>query len=150
MHCDPRRLRDLTASEALRRLGSAPMGRIVFTTRALPAIHPAHHRLAHGDVVLCCHEGAALLSAVGQVVAYEADVIDPQTHTGWCVVVTGKASMVEDQDAIARYERMLQPRGDQQMTHVIRIHPEMVTGYEFVGPVTGGVRQQPDTVSTMD
>ncbi|MPY80858.1 MAG: pyridoxamine 5'-phosphate oxidase family protein [Actinophytocola sp.] len=132
MHSDPKRLRELSPATSLRLLGSVPFGRIVFTAHALPAIRPVNHVLIEGDVVLRCHAGAALLDAIGQVVAYEADLIDADTHSGWSVIVTGKAEEVTDTDEVARYEGLLHPHVDLTMVHVVRIHPEIITGFELI------------------
>lgn len=132
MLTDPRRLRELTSGEALRRLADVPVGRIVFTTNALPAIRPVNHVLIDGDVILRCHEGAALLSAVGQIVAYEADVIDAQARIAWSVIATGRAIEIDNPDETARIAEVLQPWVGREMTHIIRIHPEIVSGFELV------------------
>lgn len=84
---EPRRSTDLDSAEALRLLGSVSLGRIVFTRHALPAVRPVNHILDDGHIVIRTHEGAALTSYArrncgpGVVVAYEADAIDPDTHT---------------------------------------------------------------------
>jgi hypothetical protein len=70
------------------------------------------------------------------VVAFEADALDPATRTGWSVVVTGLARVVVDADDIARYERLLDPWVDGRMDCVIRIPPDLVTGYQLVGSGT--------------
>ncbi|GHI86004.1 pyridoxamine 5'-phosphate oxidase family protein [Streptomyces xanthophaeus] len=45
--------------EALRLLGTVPLGRIVFTHRALPATRPVNHVVEGEDVVVRLDEGAA-------------------------------------------------------------------------------------------
>jgi len=55
------------------------------------------------------------------VVAYEADEIDPIRHSGWSVVVTGRARTVTDPDRVARYEQLLQPWVDE-------VHNDMAEG----------------------
>jgi len=132
MLTDPRRQRDLTADEALRRLGGVPVGRIVFTTHALPAIRPVNHLVLDGDVILRCHAGAALLRAVGQVVAYEADEIDIDSRIGWSVIATGIAREGKDAAETAHIEHLLEPWLSRDMTRVVRIHPELVTGFELI------------------
>ncbi|MEU9053622.1 pyridoxamine 5'-phosphate oxidase family protein [Streptomyces sp. NPDC048384] len=130
----PRRRIELDSAEALRLLGSVPLGRIVFTRHALPTVRPVNHVLDDGDIVIRTHEGAALISQTqsaagpGVVVAYEADAIDPQTHLGWSVVVTGYARPVTDPDDLARCRALLQPWVEQAMDQAIRIRPDLVTG----------------------
>ncbi|MFG2123984.1 pyridoxamine 5'-phosphate oxidase family protein [Streptomyces sp. NPDC048710] len=126
---------DLDRAEALRLLGSVSLGRVVFTRQALPTVRPVNHVLDDGDIVIRTHEGAALTSQArqaespGVVVAYQADAIDPDTHLGWSVVVTGYAQVVTDEDELARIRGMLQPWAALPgMDHAVRIHPDLVTG----------------------
>ncbi|TNC28035.1 pyridoxamine 5'-phosphate oxidase family protein [Amycolatopsis alkalitolerans] len=132
-----RQMTELGRAEALRLLGSVELGRIVFTADALPAIRPVNHILDDGDVIIRSHTGAALTSSINAVVAYEADDIDPDTHIGWSVVVTGIARKVTDPDAIARYEQLLTPWADQHMDQVLRIHPEFITGFTLTDGTVG-------------
>ncbi|MFA3878059.1 pyridoxamine 5'-phosphate oxidase family protein [Streptomyces sp. MMCC 100] len=130
----PRRSIELGAEEALALLGSVSLGRVVFTRQALPTIRPVNHVLDHGDIVIRTHEGAALTSRTqkagdpGVVVAYEADSIDPDTHLGWSVVVTGYARPVTDAGELARYQALLRPWVDRTMDYAIRIVPDLITG----------------------
>jgi hypothetical protein len=133
-----RRSVELDSSEALRLLGSVSLGRIVFTRQALPTVRPVNHVLVDGDIVIRTHESAALTSrtrqsdGAGVVVAYEADAIDPDTHLGWSVVVTGYACLVTDTRELARYETLLRPWLDRAMEHAVRIRPDLVTGIALV------------------
>jgi nitroimidazol reductase NimA-like FMN-containing flavoprotein (pyridoxamine 5'-phosphate oxidase superfamily) len=135
LRTDGRRvLRGLSRDESLRLLGSVPMGRVVFTDRALPAIRPVNHLVDDGHVVIRSHTGAAILSAAerGVVVAYEADMIDPETRVGWSVVVTGVARQVRNPVEVDRYRRLLRPWVDQPMDQVLAISSDLVTGFELV------------------
>lgn len=129
---------DLDAAEALRLLGSVSLGRIVFTWQALPTVRPVNHALDSGDIVIRTHEGAALTShaeegdGTGVVVAYEADVIDPDTHLGWSVVVTGYAQLVTDPVELDRIRELLQPWAPiEGMDQAVRIRPELVAGFRL-------------------
>ncbi|QTD96917.1 pyridoxamine 5'-phosphate oxidase family protein [Streptomyces cyanogenus] len=130
----PRRSIELDGDEALRLLGSVSFGRIVFTRHALPTVRPVNHVLDDGDIVIRTHEGAALTARAGQtggqgvVVAYEADAIDPDTHLGWSVVVTGYAHLVTDPEELARYRSLLSPWVHRSMDYAVRIRPDLVTG----------------------
>ena len=133
-----RHVRDLDRDESLRRLAAVPVGRVVFTWRALPAIRPVNHVLDGDDVIIRTHLGAALLAAgeAGMVVAYEADDLDPDTRTGWSVVVVGAARLVDPAEA-GRYEALLRPWADMPMDQVVRIRCEIITGYELVDGAAG-------------
>ncbi|MEU3980836.1 pyridoxamine 5'-phosphate oxidase family protein [Streptomyces sp. NPDC026672] len=143
----PPRSIDLDRVEALRLLGSVSLGRIVFTRHALPTIRPVNHVLDEGDIVIRTHEGAALTSharqgdGTGVVVAYEADAIDPETHLGWSVVVTGYARLVTDPEELTRIQRLVHPWvHEHSMEYAVRIHPDLVTGVRLaaVGDRPGG------------
>ncbi|MER7756770.1 pyridoxamine 5'-phosphate oxidase family protein [Kitasatospora sp. NPDC097643] len=132
----PRRMVPLAEEEALRLVGSVPFGRVVFTHHALPAVRPVNHAVLDGCVVFCTPEGAAIASTVtdapGAVTAYQVDAIDPHTRLGWSVVVTGYARMVTDPVAVARHRALLSPWVEGAMDHIVRISPEMVTGFRLV------------------
>ncbi|MGW0996876.1 pyridoxamine 5'-phosphate oxidase family protein [Streptomyces sp. NPDC002520] len=126
---------DLDRAEALRLLGSVSLGRIVFTRQALPAVRPVRHVLDGGDIVFRVPEDAALTArdprddGVGVVVAFEADVIDPDTHLGWSVVVTGYARPVVDPVELARIRGLLGPREAQPgVDRAVRVRPDLVSG----------------------
>ncbi|WP_234382865.1 pyridoxamine 5'-phosphate oxidase family protein [Streptomyces sp. XY332] len=127
----------LDRSEALRLLGTVPLGRIVFTHQALPAIRPMRHVVDGQDVLVRLDEGASHASLVatpgepGIVLAYEADAIDPDTHLGWSVVVIGYAELVENRDEAERLEVLLDPWSNQPMADVLRIRAELVTGFRL-------------------
>ncbi|UIX34232.1 pyridoxamine 5'-phosphate oxidase family protein [Streptomyces sp. GQFP] len=134
------RMVELGRDEALKLLAEAPLGRVVFSHQALPAIRPVNHLVEDsGDIVIRTHTRAALLgrAALSEVVAYEADALDPATRTGWSVVVTGTASQVSDPAELDRYQAVLAPWVDTEMDHVVRIRADIVTGYRLVRANTG-------------
>ncbi|MFJ7903128.1 pyridoxamine 5'-phosphate oxidase family protein [Streptomyces sp. NPDC096198] len=134
-HAPAHRRIDLDLAEALRLLGSVALGRIVFTRQALPTVRPVNHVLDRGDIVILTHEGAALTSHAeeaddtGVVVAYEADAIDPDTHLGWSVVVTGYAHLVTDPSELMRIQHLLRFWAPGEgAAQAVRIRPELVAG----------------------
>ena len=137
MTAGQRQLTELGRDEALRLLGSVSLGRIVFTHRAMPAVRPVNHVLDSTGIVIRSHSGAAIISEAdtvrGAVVAYEADNINPNYLLGWSVVVTGIARLIRDPGELARYQEALIPWVDREMDQVIRIHPEVVTGFRLDG-----------------
>jgi len=128
-------MRALGRDRCLELLASVPVGRVVFSMRALPAIRPVNHIVDGDTVIIRSNLGGALASAATQsgavVVAYEADVLDLDGHTGWTVVVTGSARLILDPARQARYERLLRPWVDEPMNCVIGIDCDLVTGYEL-------------------
>jgi nitroimidazol reductase NimA-like FMN-containing flavoprotein (pyridoxamine 5'-phosphate oxidase superfamily) len=129
-------MRELTPAEAMDRLGSVPFGRVVFTWQALPAVRPVNHIVDNGQVIIRTHEGAAIVTAAsgdrGTVVAYEADHLDPCSRTGWSVVVTGLAHVVDEPERSVRYREALQPWLAGDMDSVISIDARVITGFELV------------------
>ncbi|WP_406346742.1 pyridoxamine 5'-phosphate oxidase family protein [Streptomyces sp. NBC_00648] len=133
----PRRMTELGRDEAMRLLATTSLGRVVFTDRALPAIRPVNHVVDGDDVIVRLHSGMALEAMVAPddgsavVVAYEADVIDQDTHLGWSVVVTGYARLVADRDELDWYEKALRPWVAGRMDAALRIRPDLVTGFRL-------------------
>ncbi|WP_159850738.1 pyridoxamine 5'-phosphate oxidase family protein [Nocardia sp. CY41] len=127
---------DLDRAEALRLLASAPLGRVVYTRNALPAIRPVNHLVDGGLIVVRTRLTSRFTSAVRGnspvVVTYAADDIDPVRRVGWSVSVTGLAHTVTDSVRIARYERLLQPWVEGVMDSVITIEPDIVSGIRLV------------------
>ncbi|MGW2745512.1 pyridoxamine 5'-phosphate oxidase family protein [Streptomyces sp. NPDC001450] len=128
--------RELGRHECLRLLATAPIGRIVHTRQALPAVVPVNFGLdTDGAVLLRTSAVSELARAVdGAVVAFEADAVDVNTHSGWSVVVTGRAEIVTDPAEAARLERIGPHSWAPSPEEVfVRIEPELVTGRELVG-----------------
>ncbi|MDH6622495.1 nitroimidazol reductase NimA-like FMN-containing flavoprotein (pyridoxamine 5'-phosphate oxidase superfamily) [Streptomyces sp. LBL] len=126
--------RELERQECLLLLATVPIGRIVHTRRALPAVLPVSFLLDGDDaVVLCTSAASELVRAVeGAVVAFEADEVDVAAHTGWSVVVTGPAMVVTDP---AEHQRLARdgPRSwaPSPLEVFVRIEPALVTGREL-------------------
>ena len=90
---------------------ASTFGRIGVTYAALPVILPINYRYVDGSIIFRTAAGAKLeAAACGSVVAFEVDSIDPLTHSGWSVVVTGVASPVTDRDEFDRLEAAAVPR----------------------------------------
>ncbi|MFE9255207.1 pyridoxamine 5'-phosphate oxidase family protein [Streptomyces sp. NPDC006879] len=133
-------MKPLGRGEALRLLATVSLGRIVFTQHALPAVRPVSHLVDGEDIVVRLQDGGALASltatpdAPSIVVAYEADTIDPETHLGWSVVVTGYVSVVAEEEGRDPYATLLLPWVRHAATRALRIRPDLVTGFLLVLP----------------
>ena len=131
-----RRLEALPRAESLRLLSTVSLGRLVFTHLALPAIRPVNHAVAGEQVIIRAYLGTAISAAVGQrsgtVVAYEADLIDPETHLGWSVIIVGRAARLTDQAEAARYREVLRPWVADGADDIIAIQADMVDGFRLV------------------
>jgi nitroimidazol reductase NimA-like FMN-containing flavoprotein (pyridoxamine 5'-phosphate oxidase superfamily) len=98
----------LSREESLNLLASVPVGRIVYTDRALPAILPVNFALDSDEtVVFRTGAGSKLAAATREaVVAFEADSFDTAAKSGWSVVAVGRSRLVEDSDEIERLSRL--------------------------------------------
>ncbi|MGW3652882.1 pyridoxamine 5'-phosphate oxidase family protein [Streptomyces sp. NPDC000878] len=128
--------RELDRQECLGLLAGVPVGRIVYTRQALPAVLPVNFCLDRdGAVLVRTSASSELVSAIeGAVVAFEADVVYATAHSGWSVVVMGPATLVTDPGEHARLLRT-GPRSwvPAPQEVFVRIAPELVTGRELVG-----------------
>ncbi|WP_019548241.1 pyridoxamine 5'-phosphate oxidase family protein [Streptomyces sulphureus] len=124
---------ELPRPEALALLDSVPIGRVLFSHQALPAVRLVNHVVVDEDVVIRTHAGAALLGSAqdGAVVAYQADEVDLVRRCGWSVTVTGVATLVRDAEAQRRYGEMLHPWVGGRMDQVVRISIDYLTGLRF-------------------
>lgn len=134
-----RHLRELPAAEALRLLAGVPFGRVVFTRHALPAVRPVNHLVADGQIIIRSDPGTILSGRPAPseaVVAYEADELDGRERLGWSVIVTGVARLVTDPQEAARFKAVLHAWVTDEPDQVIRIQPEIITGFVLVPALT--------------
>ena len=97
----------LDRGESMRLLATAPVGRLIFTVNALPAVRLMNFALADGLIVLRTAADTTVARRVHDtIVAFEADDLDAATSSGWSVIVTGRATLVTDPELLARYQRM--------------------------------------------
>ncbi|WP_176449837.1 pyridoxamine 5'-phosphate oxidase family protein [Geodermatophilus saharensis] len=98
----PRTWEVLTESECRTLLAGAAVGRLGFTTGALPAITPVPFAVRHGRVVIPALPGSREASACRRaVVAFEVDSVDRGDGSAWAVTVVGHARVVTGSDEIA-------------------------------------------------
>jgi nitroimidazol reductase NimA-like FMN-containing flavoprotein (pyridoxamine 5'-phosphate oxidase superfamily) len=130
MYSDGSALRDVSRNECLMLLASVPVGRIIYTRRALPAVELVNFALDHGDIVIRTDQSGKLAAATrGAVVAFEADQLDLAGQAGWSVTAIGPSSEVTDPDDLARLRTIgLKSWAPGTRDHFIRISPVMLNG----------------------
>jgi nitroimidazol reductase NimA-like FMN-containing flavoprotein (pyridoxamine 5'-phosphate oxidase superfamily) len=97
MEVDRNGLEVLDRDECLRLLSSASLGRVGFSSGALPAVFPVNFDLDGQRVLVRTGQGSRLDAALRDaVVAFEVDDLDPVRGAGWSVAVTGVANEVDD------------------------------------------------------
>lgn len=93
----PLRTIDLTEHECRERLQTTPFGRVALSCDALPVIFPVHFAMLGPDPVFRTDPGTKLMAASdGQVLCLEIDETHPGVHTGWSVLVTGRADVLRE------------------------------------------------------
>jgi hypothetical protein len=145
-----RRVVELAGPECWKLLASVPVGRVVFSHQAMPAVRVVSHLVDNRTIIVRSPQGAVITghtvladqvgitghggtdTDVGTVVCYEADEMNPACRTGWSVMVTGVARVVRDPAAIARYARLLDPWTQADTDQVIAIEPGVVTGRRLI------------------
>lgn len=117
-------------AECMRLLGSVPVGRVVFTENALPAVRPVNFVVHDGSVVLRTAGDARLLSAIdGSIIAFQADDIEPRTRVGWSVTAVGGAMVVTADDELAELAALgIEPWAPGERSTFVRIAPEQFSG----------------------
>lgn len=82
-------------------MGSAVIGRLGLTDRALPLILPAHFVVRDREVVIASLPDPKVANAGRRgVVAFEVDGYDPVTRQGWCVSTVGRSRLITDPEEI--------------------------------------------------
>lgn len=97
MEIDRNGLEILGRDDCLKLLATARLGRVGLTSGALPCVLPVNFALVEGHILFRTGRGTKLEAAThNAVVAFEADAIDPMSHTGWSVMVTAVARELAD------------------------------------------------------
>jgi nitroimidazol reductase NimA-like FMN-containing flavoprotein (pyridoxamine 5'-phosphate oxidase superfamily) len=120
----------LDREECLELVRTVPMGRLVFTEHALPAVQPVDFRWWRGDVVIRIADPAMLAAASdNRVVAFETDELDAELHRGWSVTVVGRAQLItEVPDLIELSGIFSRPWIGGRRDYFVKIRTEKVTG----------------------
>jgi hypothetical protein len=130
MYSDGSALRQLTSDDCLRLLATVPIGRIIYTRQALPAVELTNFALESGDIIIRTDRSGKLAAAtLGAIVAFEADVVDLERRSGWSVTAIGPSRPVADPADIVRLRRMgLDSWAPGVREHFIRITPQLLNG----------------------
>src|SRR5262245_54500863 len=125
----------LSRAESLALMGSVPVGRIVFTVRALPAVQPMNFVIDNGGIVIRTSPGTKLAATLRNgVVAFETDEIDSARSTGWSVTVVGRIQEITDPFEIERLDAALTAWAPGEREQFLKITPEVVAGRRLTAP----------------
>ncbi|EIE97987.1 pyridoxamine 5'-phosphate oxidase family protein [Saccharomonospora glauca] len=125
----PAEMRELSEVECLELLKTEPVGRLVFTEKALPAIRPVNYVLDGRDVIIRTSGDSWARRVADTVVAFEVDSIDHASHTGWSVVLLGTATVITDVNTLVRVTDFRnRPWAPGQRDRYLRIRAGQLTG----------------------
>lgn len=95
-------LEELDDGDCLARLGSSHLGRIALSVGALPAVFPIHFAMLGRDPVFRTDSGTKLRDAsAGHIVCLQVDDVDNELHSGWSVMVIGRAEVITEASELA-------------------------------------------------
>jgi hypothetical protein len=103
----------LSRDHALRLLCTVTVGRVFVHHHALPVVLPVSFRLINAAVVMPVLPGGRIAVAAErrEVMAFEADYLDPDSRVGWSVVVTGVATPIAEHAHVAVASASWAPQG---------------------------------------
>lgn len=132
---EPHDIELLTHSECFALLATIPVGRVVYSDRAMPMIVPVNFSLAGSDVIVRTGRRSRLaMHAPGNVVAFEVDDIDMASRSGWSIVLTGVIRLVRDPDELVRLDELqLAAWGATEFDSYLSLRPDVVSGRRIAG-----------------
>jgi len=119
-----------------RLLAREEVGRVAVIVDGHPEVFPVNYRWDGDAVVFRTDEGTKLHASLSwPSVAFEVDDFDRSTHSGWSVLVVGRA------EEIPGWKRTPQPQpwATGVKSHIVRIVPTQVTGRRLPLPLVNAV-----------
>jgi uncharacterized protein len=122
----PHRLLDLSADECWTLAGSVPVGRLAWTGPHGPTVIPVNFTTeGHTVRIRTAAYSEAARECDDSVVAFEVDTFDAEQHTGWSVLMRGRAHL---DYAAASGEGEPQPWADGTRRLQLRVEVDEITG----------------------
>ena len=124
------RMERFTETEALDLAATVPIGRIVYSRYAMPAVFIVNFKLDGRDPVFLTRKGSMFGAGVAEsVVAFEVDRIDEAAHQGWYVTFLGRAKLITSPAEQARLAGLgVEPWAPGEREHYIKIVTEKIIG----------------------
>lgn len=106
------------------------LGRVAFILDGRPMVLPVNYRAGRDSVVFCTREGTKLEALRnGAPAAFEVDASRPLYHSGWSVLVQGKAEEITDPKELDELRRgPLKSWATPGSEHWIRISIDQISG----------------------
>lgn len=132
---------ELPKDECWKLLRGGSVGRLAVWVHDHPEIFPINYKVDHESLVFRTGAGTKLSSAVGRMVAFEADSADTAGGVAWSVVVKGQATALSrSPEVLGSVGQLLFPWDTGRKDHFLRIVPEDISGRRFrlAAPLTWG------------
>lgn len=136
-------LRELTEAECWQHLAERSIGRIGYVDRGGPVVLPLNYAVRDGRIwVRTASYNQLAIHLPGQLAAFEVDDADEHNHTGWSVLVRGRAEHVTSPEHAGAPDAIPWPDGARSM--VFCLTPDEITGRALrQGDVTPGPDHRP-------
>jgi nitroimidazol reductase NimA-like FMN-containing flavoprotein (pyridoxamine 5'-phosphate oxidase superfamily) len=120
----------LTDTACLQLLATVRVGRVALTQHALPVVLSVSFALDGASLVLRTRRDSVLARSRDDiVVAFEASELDPESGSGWSVLVTGTMQKIIEPNEIERALQSPPSRWSTDDHHVfVRITPGLISG----------------------
>ena len=111
-------------------LAAGAVGRLGFTSGAMPVVVPVNYRLAGTALVFSTESGAKLSAAIaGHVACLEVDDWESLSHEGWSVLATGRLEVITEPEELVDAARLpLAPWRRMATPHFVRLPIELLSG----------------------
>lgn len=120
----------LSRDECMELLGTHHLGRLAVVVAGRPLVFPINYAVDGPTVVFRTDAGTKLFAAAhGHDVAFEIDGFDALYHTGWSVLVVGRAREIDEPSERVHLSEL--PLGiwcPGPKSHWVRIQPDAITG----------------------
>lgn len=129
---------ELSESECYHLLRTHDIGRVAWSSRRGQMILPVAYVIRDGNIVLRTTATTVLAELAHSArVAFEVDVIDRDSHTGWSVLVRGHAHAPKTPDRLVELwsDSLPQPWVPGRQSVLIEIEPTQISG-RFVSELT--------------
>lgn len=120
----------LSEREAVALLSTVPVGRLVYSDRAMPSVIPVNFVFDGVDIIIRTGRRSRLAThAPGNIVAFQVDEIAMASRSGWTVVVTGRVELIDDPADLQRLSGMrLQTWVPSPTDCYLRLRAELIAG----------------------
>jgi len=120
----------ISDAEALALLATAPVGRLIYSDRALPFVVPVSFVVDGLDIIMRTGRRSRVAThAPGNIVAFEVDDIAVATRSGWSVVVTGPVQLVQDSVELERLRALdIEAWVPSEHDCYLRLQTELIAG----------------------